>query len=181
MIGIRGAVCLSVFAVACGSAWKLVPFDQRFPHNYLIVHAGYPTDFETATCVEISSAEDTSHRIDAAKLLRRLVNQQLPACPICSKPHAPGQAVLTVEYHAGPGVCIDCGTGPSDPQSGFAFLELTGADGAVAATAEWQYWRGGTPEFMAQQFVSDLSNLIIFGVDKLPEDFPERKRQAHGR
>ena len=163
-IRISAALLLCAFGSGCASSQPLVPFTPSFPRNYLIVHSGQASEFRKADCIVLETVRDTDPGFDAAARLRELLRTQIPGLPLC-RGKEPYMLVIS-EYRAGRGVCIDCGTSPKDPQSGFAFLSMTVDGRAEVATAEWEYWRGGTAQFMLEQFVFDLTNLWTYGISK---------------
>ena len=143
---------------------RLEAFSPREPKNYILVYEGAPVDFSRATCFKIEEATDTGRR-DIGRTIREVLRVSAPSLPAC---HGSHPFSLIVVYHGGRGVCIDCGGHSSDPQSGFAFLSVIDSAGQQTASAEWQYWRGGSAEQMATQFVSDLINLWVHGAQKAP-------------
>jgi hypothetical protein len=155
---------LSLFATCCGASSQLVGFSSGAPKNYLLVHEGNALDFGKADCIRLETIHDSDPRFDALQGLKRLLRKRLSDLPLCRGSET--NLLVVQEYEAGHGVCIDCGTGPSDPQSGFAFISVTLEGKPDAALAEWQYWRGGSARFMLEQFVFDLTNLYIHGVTK---------------
>ena len=158
------AAALLGLATCCTSSQQLVNFSPGEPKNYLLVHSGSALDFGKADCISLEVIHDSSAGCDARASLQRLLRERLPELPICRSTRA--NALVVQEYETGRGVCIDCGTGPSDPQSGFAFISVTLDGKPEVATAEWQYWRGGSAIFMLEQVVSDLTNLYIHGLSK---------------
>src|SRR5262249_55949945 len=154
----------AVLSSSCATTQPLVPFSTGNPHNYLVIHKGQGADFQEAECVGIGIVDDSDPRFNAPAQLHELLRDRIPSLPPCKGGET--YALMIDEYHAGRGVCIDCGTGPADPQSGFAFLSMTAHGESEVSMAEWQYWRGGTARFMLEQFVFDLTNLWTYGVSK---------------
>jgi hypothetical protein len=143
---------------------RVVTFSPAYPKNYLIVHENAsPRLFFSGKCYELA-AVDKDARINIATYLRRLFAERLPALPPC---HGAEATKILIEYHAGYGECVDCQSPPGSPRSGFAFFALYSGDEHIAG-GEWDYWRGGTAELMAQQFVFDFTNLYINGQEKPP-------------
>src|SRR5262249_24571665 len=163
----RGRVALvlvGVLALGCSSSQRLVEFSSGSPKNYLLVNAGNSLAFGQADCIRLETVHDSDPHFDALTSLKHLLQDRLPDLPLCRGSEA--NVLVVSEYESGRGVCIDCGTGPSDPQSGFAFLSVTLDGKPDVAMAEWHYWRGGSAHFMLEQFVSDITNLYIHGITK---------------
>jgi hypothetical protein len=148
---------LSLLLVFCAScATSGLPRPEQHRDRYLIVHTGSPADFHDAQCVELE-VNDSGVGSAKAVIARTLIPNGLSvACPDETSPR------LIISYTAGPGACIDCSK-PSRQQSGFAFITLLRGSEEVAR-AEWQYWRGGTPKEMAQEFSHDLDELWQGGI-----------------
>ncbi len=154
---------LLALQAACSVPAPLATFDRNYRKNYLVLHSGAVDDFLRASCFRVAHAEDSSHAINAPSYLRRRLREQLPALHEC---RATGEISVEIEYFAGPGVSIHGVMDPRGPQSGYAWLTVRDAAGAKVADAEWQYWRGGTPQHMVQQFIFDLTNLVVHGLPK---------------
>ncbi len=169
---------LVVASVLAGLACATTPdirdhvgeFSVEYPKNYLVVHQGSPERFRAAKCYEISEVTDQNATFKADKRFTQLVEERLPLLPPCGSRN--DWPRLSIHYQAGYGVCMhDCSN--ADPRSAFAFLTLSSSASEVEdqkTTAEWQYWRGGTAELVLEQFVFDLTNLIVHGLEKAPPE-----------
>lgn len=154
---------LLALQAACAVPAPLVSFDRTYRRNYLVLHSGTVDHFLRASCLRVSHAEDSSRAINAPSYLRSRLREQLPALHEC---RAAPEVSVEIEYFAGPGVSIHGVMDPRGPQSGYAWLTVRDETGAKVADAEWQYWRGGTPQHMVQQFIFDLTNLVVHGLPK---------------
>ena len=157
----------SAFLLACASSGDprdrvVTDFTPDNPKNYLIVHEGKVAQFANGKCYTLR-AEDEDARINIALYLEKLLAERLPMLPRCRDEEWPG---LELSYNAGYGVCIDCGGTKNDPRSAVGGIALVIGREKCIASAEWQYWRGGTAELVAGQFVFDLSNLFVNGLEK---------------
>jgi len=144
---------------------RVVEFTSERPLNYLVMHDELPPSVvQAAQCYELT-AEDSASSINVSLLLNRLIQERLPVLPPCRGGET---RRVSIDYHAGYGVNVH-GVNPSNPQrSGYAFFSVYGAAGDRLGGGEWDYFRGGTCELMAQQFVFDFTNLYINGLEKPP-------------
>lgn len=163
----KTALVLPLLLLACSASIDprdrvVADFTPEYPKNYLVVHEGKAAQFASARCHDLS-ARDEDARINVGLYLEKLLSERLPMLPRCRGDEWPR---LDMSYEAGYGVCIDCGGTKRDPRSAFAGIALAVGRGKYIASAEWQYWRGGTAELVAQQFVFDLANLYVNGLQK---------------
>jgi len=172
MIDVRKVLLVAIallFVAACSTNGterdRVVTFTSEMPLNYLVMHYGLaPSVVQAATCYELT-AEDTGSSINASLLLNRLLKERLPILRPCRGGET---RRVSIDYHAGYGVNVH-GVNPSNPQrSGYAFFSVYSAEGERLGGGEWDYFRGGTCELMAQQFVFDFTNLYINGLEKPP-------------
>lgn len=160
-----------LIVVGCASADprdRVAEYSPEYPKNYIIVHDGTPGLFRTATCYDVTEATDRNAPFHLESRLRRLFAERVPQLPPCVKNSAWPR--VTIIYRAGFGVCIH-GCTDADPRSAYAFISLNRSAAETdqhSASAEWQYWRGGTAELTLQQFVFDFTNLYINALEKPP-------------
>lgn len=172
MIGARRLVFISLvllFHAACATSSserdRVVEFTSERPLNYLVMHDGLaPSLVQAASCYELT-AEDTASNTNVSLLLNRLFQERLPSLPPCRGGES---RRVSMDYHAGYGVNVH-GVNHANPQrSGYAFFSVYASTGERLGGGEWDYFRGGTCELMAQQFVFDFTNLYINGLEKPP-------------
>lgn len=163
LIALVAALAGACTAVDAGKD-RVVAFSPAYPQNYLIVHEqASPRIFLSGKCYELD-ATDKDARINVAAYLRKLFAERLPSLPPC---RGGEENRIAIEYKAGYGECVDCQNPRHSPRSGFAFFALYSGRDHLAG-GEWDYWRGGSAELMAQQFVFDFTNLYINGLEKPP-------------
>lgn len=143
----------TLLAVGCSGGFAL---PRTSGESSVVVHSGTIATFFNLPCVQIDANDPD---IDS-KRLRDLLLSSLQARRLVSRSRcSSSDRVLRVMYRVGPGVCIDC-LSNAKSRSGFAFLVVQNRDATEDfASAEWQYWGGGTMKDALGTFLADLTEL----------------------
>jgi hypothetical protein len=142
---------------------RVVTFSREHPGSFIEMHkSASPAIVQGAKCFELD-AEDADARVSVHMILSELFSERLPILPPC---HRGDDLQIKIYYRAGYGVNVHGVERSNRQRTGYAFFTVYSADGEDLGSGEWGYWRGGTPEIMAQQFVFDFTDLLVRGLQK---------------